>query len=48
MGEAVSESDVLFKDISCDERVPRSAKGLSRYLVDIYHVLKASKPYMDV
>lgn len=48
MGEAVSESDVLFKDISCDERVPRSAKGLSRYLADIYHVLKASKPYMDV
>lgn len=48
MGREVDESDVLFKDISCNERVPRSAKGLSRYLADMYRVLKESKPYMVV
>lgn len=48
MGSAVNESDVLFTDISCDERVPRSAKGLSRSLADIYRVLKESKPYMEL
>lgn len=48
MGSAADESDVLFKDISCDERVPRSAKGLSRSLADIYRVLKESKPYMEL
>ncbi|MDE6746665.1 MAG: hypothetical protein K2J72_08520 [Oscillospiraceae bacterium] len=48
MGSAVNESDILFKDISCDERVPRSARGLSRPLVDIYRVLKESKPYMEL
>ena len=46
MGMSVNDSDVLFKDISCDERVPRSARGLSRSLADIYHLLRASKPYM--
>ncbi len=46
MGMAVLDSDVLFKDISCDERVPRNAKGLNCYLADLYHVLKESKPYM--
>lgn len=48
MGSVADESDVLFKDISCDERVPRSAKGLSRSLADIYRVLKESKPYMEL
>lgn len=48
MGSAVNESGVLFKDISCDERVPRSARGLSRSLADIYRVLKESKPYMEL
>lgn len=48
MGREVDESEVLFKDISCDERVPRSALGLSRYLADMYRVLKSSKPYMEV
>ena len=48
MGSEVNESDVLFKDISCDERVPRSARGLSRSLADIYRVLKESKPYMEL
>ena len=46
MGMAVDESGVLFKDISCDERMPRNARGLNGYLADIYHLLKASKPYM--
>lgn len=46
MGMAVNESGVLFKDISCGERMPRSARGLNGYLADIYHLLKASKPYM--
>lgn len=48
MGREVDESDVLFKDISCDERVPRSAKGLNRSLADMYRVLKESKPYMEL
>lgn len=48
MDSAVNESGVLFKDISCDERVPRSARGLSRSLADIYRVLKESKPYMEL
>ena len=47
MGNAVIDSDILFKDISCDERVPRKARGLNGYLADIYHVLKDSKPYME-
>lgn len=48
IGRAGDESDILFKDISCDERVSRSARGLNRYLADIYRVLKSSKPYMVV
>lgn len=48
MDREVDESKVLFKDISCDERVPRSARGLNGYLADIYRVLKSSKPYMEV
>lgn len=48
MGRAGDESDILFKDISCDEHVSRSARGLNRYLADIYRVLKSSKPYMEV
>lgn len=48
MGSAAEESGVLFKNISCDERVPRSAKGLNRYLADICRVLKESKPYMEL
>lgn len=47
MDRAVDGSDVLFKDISCDERVPRKAKGMNHYLCDIYRVLKNSKPYME-
>ena len=46
MGMAVDESGVLFKDISCGERMPRSARGLNGYLADIYHLLRPSKPYM--
>lgn len=48
MGMAVDGSNVLFKDVSCDEHVSRNAKGLNRYLADIYRMLKASKPYMVV
>ena len=44
---AVDESDVLFKDISCDERVPYRARGMNHYLCDIYRVLKDSRPYME-
>ena len=47
MDNAVIDSDVLFKDISCDERVPRKAKGMNHYLADIYRVLKNSKPHME-
>ena len=47
MDNAVIDSDVLFKDISCDERVPRKAKGMNHYLCDIYRVLKNSKPHME-
>lgn len=48
IGMSVNDSGVLFKDISCDERVPRSARGLNGSLADIYRVLKESKPYMEV
>lgn len=48
MGRAVDESGVLFKDVSCDERVPREARGLNGYLADMHYLLKASKPYMVV
>lgn len=48
MNKAIEESDILRKDISCDERVPRNAKGINHYLSDIYRVLKTSKSYMEV
>ena len=48
MDLAIDESDILKKDISCDGRMPRRARGMNGYLADIYRVLKDSKPYMEI
>ena len=50
MNQAIDESDILKKDISCDFRIPsaRRLKGLNASLGDIYSVLRHSKPWMEV
>ena len=50
MNQAIDESDILKKDISCDFRIPsaRRLKGLNASLGDIYSVLRKSKPWMEV
>ena len=49
MDKAIDESEIMFLDISCDERVPNShsLKGLNRFLSELYEVLKSSKTYME-
>ena len=47
---AIDESEILKKDISCDFRMPRHerTRGMNKYLSHIYSVLRKSKPYMEV
>ncbi|MGP1458726.1 MAG: hypothetical protein ACTTKL_05395 [Treponema sp.] len=47
--QAIDESDILKKDISCDVRIPRRARtrGMNKYLSHLYSVLRKSKPYME-
>ena len=44
---AIDESEILKKDISCDFRMPRHerTRGMNKYLSHIYSVLRKSKPY---
>ena len=47
---AIDESEILKKDISCDFRIPRHdhIRGMNTYLSHIYSVIRKSKPYMEV
>ena len=47
---AIDESEILKKDISCDFRMPRHdhIRGMNTYLSHIYSVIRKSKPYMEV
>jgi|GEM_PF-1091025 len=47
---AIDESEILKKDISCDFRMPRHEhiRGMNTYLSHIYSVIRKSKPYMEV
>lgn len=47
---AIDESEILKKDISCDFRMPRHerTRGMNKYLSHIYSVLRKSKPYMEL
>lgn len=47
MGKAIEESSILYKDISCDERVSPRVRGQNKYLSHIYEVLKTSKRFME-
>lgn len=49
MGIAIENSLILFQDISCDERVPKSQriKGQNKHLSHMYEILKESKEYME-
>ena len=50
MNVAAKESDLIFKDISTDELVPkfRRLHGMDKAIVSVYEILKNSKRYMDV
>lgn len=50
MNVAAKESDLIFKDISTDELVPKSRRlhGMDKAIVSVYEILKNSKRYMDV
>lgn len=49
MGKAVEDSEILYKDISCDIKVPHCSRvrGQNKYLSHIYEVLKSGKKYID-
>lgn len=49
MNLAVGESDLIFKDISTDEHIPksRSLKGMNKAIAQVYEILKDSKSYME-
>lgn len=48
MNQATDESELLYKDISVDERIPRhkSVKGINRNLADLCEILSKSKRYI--
>lgn len=48
MNKATDESELLYKDISVDERIPRhkSIKGINRNLSDLCEILSKSKRYI--
>lgn len=50
MNIAAAESELIFKNISTDERIPKSRrlKGMNKSIVQVYEILKDSKKYMDV
>ena len=50
MNAAAGESDLIFKDISTDERVPKSRRlrGMDKAIVSVYELLEDSKRYIDV
>ncbi len=49
MNRAGEESGLIFKDISTDERVPKSRrlKGMNKAIAQVYEILKDSKSYME-
>ena len=50
IGEAISASPILMKELSCNEviRLPEHYKGMNKYLSHIYSILKNAKRYMEV
>lgn len=50
MNAAAGESDLIFKNISTDERVPKSRRlhGMDKAIVSVYEILEDSKHYIDV
>ena len=49
MGCAVENSSIIFKEISINERVPKSnnKKGMNKYLLRMHETLKKSSKYMQ-
>lgn len=49
MGEALDESDLMYKEISINKRVPKShrVKGLNKYISHLCEILKNSKKYIE-
>ena len=41
-----AESPNVFKDLSCDDRLPPKAKSINIYIKDIYNILKDAPPYI--
>ena len=50
MNKAVDDSDLLYKDISCDFRMPspNRGKGMYKDLAYLYSILKRSNRFMDI
>lgn len=49
MDKAVEESPLLFKEITINDRVPKSSrlKGMNKHLAHMNEILKESKEYME-
>ena len=49
MDKAVEESPLLFKEITINERIPKSSrlKGMNKHLAHMNEILKESKKYME-
>ena len=49
MDKAVEESPLLFKEITFNERIPKSSrlKGMNKHLAHMNEILKESKKYME-
>lgn len=49
MDKAVEESPLLFKEITFNDRVPKSSclKGMNKHLARMNEILKESKKYME-
>lgn len=49
MDKAVEESPLLFKEITINDRVPKSSrlKGMNKHLAHMNEILKESKKYME-
>ncbi len=50
MNVAAADSEMIFKDISTDERIPKFPRlsGMTKSIVQVYEILRNSKKYMDV
>ena len=46
MNEAISNSSILFKDISCSDRLKPNSKGINLYIKDLHSILKNQASYI--